>query len=116
CPSKSPLATSSATTCKFRISLYGLPRTFARALTAGPPETGAIGFLGPKLTKKRRAIEGAERLYKRSAKFVVIGLIVLSSCVGVSHGPACELEGLPSAFAGLLSHCSLSGIVIQRKS
>jgi hypothetical protein len=31
--------------------------------------------------------------------FVGIGLIVLSSCVGVSNGPSCELEGLPSACA-----------------
>jgi hypothetical protein len=36
--------------------------------------------------------------------------------VGVSNGPALELKGLPSAFAGLLSHCSVSGLVIQRKS
>ena len=33
--------------------------------------------------------------YKPSAKFVVIGLIVLTS-VGVSHGPSCELEGFTS--------------------
>src|SRR5262249_16818461 len=58
-----------------------------------------------------------QRAYKPSPKFIVIDLIVLTSCVvGVSNGPARELEGLSSAFAGLLSHCSLSGLVIQRKS
>jgi DNA end-binding protein Ku len=36
--------------------------------------------------------------------------------VGVSNGPALKLEGLPSAFAGLLSHCTVSGLVTQRKS
>jgi hypothetical protein len=29
--------------------------------------------------------------------------------------PACELEGLPSAIAGFLSHCALSGVVSERK-
>jgi len=33
----------------------------------------------------------------------------------VFNGPACELEGLPSAVAGFLSHCSLSGVVSERK-
>jgi tetratricopeptide (TPR) repeat protein len=28
----------------------------------------------------------------------------------VFNGPACELEGLPSAIAGFLSHCALSGV------
>src|SRR5215475_4429906 len=35
---------------------------------------------------------------------------------GVSNGAACELEGLSSAFAGLLPHCALSGFLAQRKS
>src|SRR5262245_13965900 len=35
---------------------------------------------------------------------------------GVSNGAACELEGLSSAFAGLLPHCALSGLLAQRKS
>jgi hypothetical protein len=29
--------------------------------------------------------------------------------------PARELEGLPAAVAGLLSHCSLPSVVTQRK-
>jgi hypothetical protein len=35
--------------------------------------------------------------------------------LGVSNGAARELEGLPSAFAGLLPHCALSGLFAQRK-
>src|SRR6266403_3064368 len=34
---------------------------------------------------------------------------------GVSNGTACELEGLSSAFAGLLPHCALSGLFPERK-
>jgi len=37
-------------------------------------------------------------------------------CSGVSNGAACELEGLSSAFAGLLPHCALSGLLAQRES
>jgi len=35
----------------------------------------------------------------------------------LSNGAACELEGLPSAFGGLLPHCAaLSGLLPERKS
>jgi hypothetical protein len=34
----------------------------------------------------------------------------------LSNGAARELEGLPSAFGGLLPHCALSGLLPERKS
>src|SRR5215831_9095781 len=55
------------------------------------------------------------RLPQAFAKFCGITWTV-AYCLGVSNGAACELEGLSSAFAGLLPHCALSGLLAQRKS
>src|SRR5215831_15790914 len=41
---------------------------------------------------------------------------VMEAVLGVANGAACELEGLPSAFAGLLPNCALSGLFAERKS
>jgi hypothetical protein len=51
--------------------------------------------------------------YKPSAKFVVIGLIVLTS-VGVSHGPSCELVFADKLFCSLQRSGIRSSVRNQR--
>src|SRR5215475_9726119 len=51
----------------------------------------------------------------RAATTAKMPTIPVAYRLGVSNGTACELEGLPSAFAGLLPYCALSGLFAERK-
>src|SRR5262245_25004093 len=51
----------------------------------------------------------------RAATTAKMPTIPVAYCLGVSDGAACELEGLPSSFAGLLPYCALSGLFAERK-
>jgi hypothetical protein len=56
------------------------------------------------------------RSHTRSGPVCLLARLILLYLLAFALGAACELEGLPPAFAGLLPHSALSSLIVERKS